>query len=176
MVDLHVVDDGQVELVQDHRLGDMGGELGMAMHHGHGAGAPALVSGDEFGRAAQREGGHDVHGEGGGVVVEHDDAHIRLHFGDPLLGFLVAREHPLPIGLLRLAVVQRRADGGNVGGGDPCDDLGHYFFHSDLVRAPLGERPPASIMSAYSCWVHPVILAANCWKERPSVAPSLEVK
>ena len=38
------------------------------------------------------------------------------------------------------------------------------------------ERPPRSIMSAYSCWLIPVIFAAICWKERPSVAPSLAVK
>src|SRR5258708_37815597 len=46
----------------------------------------------------------------------------------------------------------------------------------DLVRLPSTERPPASIIAAYSCCEEPVMSAARCWNEWPSVAPSLAVK
>src|SRR5438552_11590 len=50
-----------------------------------------------------------------------------------------------------------------------------WASQSDLNRAHR-RRPPWSIMSPYSCWVMPVIMAASWWNDRPSVAPSLEVK
>src|SRR6266566_7964146 len=46
----------------------------------------------------------------------------------------------------------------------------------DLVRLPSTERPPASIIAVYSCCEEPVMSAARCWNEWPSVAPSLAVK
>src|SRR5260370_40380205 len=46
----------------------------------------------------------------------------------------------------------------------------------DLVRLPSTERPPASIIAAYSCCEEPVMSAARCWNEWPSVAPSLALK
>src|ERR1700730_13273120 len=39
------------------------------------------------------------------------------------------------------------------------------FSLPDLLRFPSTERPPASIILAYSSWVDPVITAAICWKE-----------
>src|SRR5450756_2821205 len=48
VVDVHLVDDGEIEIVLDHRLGDVAGELGMADHLGHRARAPALVGHREF--------------------------------------------------------------------------------------------------------------------------------
>jgi len=40
----------------------------------------------------------------------------------------------------------------------------------------LGERPPESIICAYSSLVMPVIDAAACWKLWPSVAKILARK
>jgi len=110
VVDLHLVDDGEVELVQDDRLGDMRGELGMALDHRHRARPPPFVGGRELGRAAEREGRHDLDREGGGMVVVDHDRHVGLGLGHPFLRALEAGEDPLPVRLLGLLVVDRRAD------------------------------------------------------------------
>src|ERR1700758_5530619 len=59
-----------------------------------------------------------------------------------------------------------------------ADDLDLDFDLPDLLlpallRFPSTERPPASIIAAYSCCEEPVMSAARCWNEWPSVAPSL---
>src|SRR5260370_8575718 len=46
----------------------------------------------------------------------------------------------------------------------------------DLLRLPSTERPPESIILAYSCCEAPVMSAARCWNEWPSVVPSLPPK
>ena len=125
VIDLHLVDDGEVELVENDGLRDVRGERGMALDHRHRARAPALVGGRKLRRAAEREGRDHLHREGGGVVVVDHDRDVRLGLRHPFLGFLEAREHPLPIGLLGLAVVERRPDGGNMRRAYTCDDLCH---------------------------------------------------
>ena len=125
VVDLHLVADGEVELVEDHRLRDVRGELGMALHHRHRARAPALVGGREFGRAAEREGRHDLDRERRRVVVVDDDGDVGLRLLHPFLRFLEAREHPLPVRLLGLLVVDRRADRRHVRRRHSCDDPSH---------------------------------------------------
>src|SRR4051812_28834507 len=52
VVDLHLVDDGEIEFVEDDRLHDMRGELGMAFHRRHLARPPSLVRDRELRRAA----------------------------------------------------------------------------------------------------------------------------
>ncbi len=125
VVDLHLVDDGEVELVEDHGLRDVRGERGMALHHRHRARTPALVGRRKLRRATECEGRDHLHREGRGVVVIDHDGHVGLGLGHPFLGLLEAREHPLPVGLLGLAIVERRPDGGDVRRPNTCDDLCH---------------------------------------------------
>ena len=78
VVDLHLVAQRQIELVEDHRLRDVRGELGMALHHRHRTRAPALVGDREFRRGAEREGRDDLHRERRGVVVVDADDDVGL--------------------------------------------------------------------------------------------------
>ncbi len=114
VIDFHLVADGEVELVEDHRLRDMRGQRRMALDHRHRPRAPALVGWRELGGAAQRESRDQIDRECRGVIVIDDDGDVGLGLAHPLLRFLEAREHPLPVRLLGLAVVERRADGGHV--------------------------------------------------------------
>src|SRR5581483_8913395 len=125
VIDLHLVDDGEIELVEDDRLRDVRGEFGMALDHRHRARAPALVGGREFGRTAERERRDQVDRKRRGVVVIAHDRDVGFQLPQPLLRLHETREHPLPIGLLGLVVVERRADGGHVRRADAGDDLGH---------------------------------------------------
>ena len=160
VVDLHLVDDGEIELVENDRLGDVRGERGVTLHHRHRARAPALVGGREFGRAAEREGRDHLDRERRGVVVVNQDDDVGLRFRHPFLGFLEAREHPLPIGLLGALVVDRRADRRHVRGRNSCDDPSH-------VATPICCVP--------SIWICPVwiwrawrICPTCCGCPRPS--------
>ncbi len=125
VIDLHLVDDGDVEFVEDHRLRDMRGERRVALDHRHRARTPALVGGRELRRAAERERRNEIDRKRRRVVVIDDDCDVGLGLPHPRLGFLEAREHPLPVGLLGPAVVERRADGGHVRRAYTCDDLCH---------------------------------------------------
>src|SRR5262249_44869336 len=58
------------------------------------------------------------------IVVDHD-GDIRLGLCHPVLGFLEAREHALPVRLLGLLVVDRRADRRHVRRRHSCDDPSH---------------------------------------------------
>jgi hypothetical protein len=98
VVDVHLVDDRQVEVVLDHRLRDVRGELRMADHLGHRPRAPALVGRLVACRGADREGRDHVEAERRRVVVVDQEDHVgpvRLH---PLLRELVALEERLPVG------------------------------------------------------------------------------
>src|SRR5215468_3086584 len=128
MVDVDLVDDGEIEIVLDHRLRDVPGELGMADHLRHRARTPALVGRLEFGAGADREGRDEIEAEGGGVIVEHQEDHVGLLLLLPLLGEVVALENRLPVGLGGLAEVERRADRGHMRGVNAGADTGHYFF------------------------------------------------
>ena len=100
MIDLHLVDDGKIELIENDGLRDMRRERGMTFHDRHGAGSPALIGGGKFRRAAEREGRDHIDGEGGGMVVIDHDGNVRLGLRHPVLGLLEAGEYPLPVGLL----------------------------------------------------------------------------
>src|SRR5215469_2746929 len=52
VVDIHLVDDGEVEVLLDDRVSDMGGELGMAEHLRHRPWAPSFVGRRVFHRRA----------------------------------------------------------------------------------------------------------------------------
>ncbi len=179
VVHIHLVDDGEVEVLLDHRLGDVGRQFGMADHPGHGPGSPAFVRRIEGRRRADGEGRDHVEAERGGVVVVDQEDHVRTVVLHPLLRKFIALEHPLPIGFPALAAVERSADGRDMGGVDAGGDAGHYLFSPDfspMRRLPSIERPPATIMSRYCSSLMPVMLPAICWKLLPSVAPILARK
>ena len=125
MVDLHLVDDGEVETVEDHRLGDVGSQRRMALDHRHRARAPAFVGGRKFRRAAECEGRDQVHRKRRGMVVIDFDDDVRLGGRHPRLGSFEAGKHPLPVRLLGLLVVDRGADGRHVRRSHACDDSSH---------------------------------------------------
>ncbi len=125
VIDIHPIDHRQVEFVEDAALGDVPGEIRVALDHRHLARAPALVGRLELLGAADGEGRDDAHVEGGGMVVidQHDDVGLFLLL--PRLHPFVALEDRLQIGLLVAPVIQRRADRRYVAGGDARGDTRH---------------------------------------------------
>ncbi len=103
----------------------MRGERRIALDHRHRPRPPALVGRRKLRRAAERESRDHLDRERRGVIVVDDDGDVGLGLPHPLLRLLEAREHPLPIRLLGLAVVERRADGGHMRRTYSCDDSGH---------------------------------------------------
>src|SRR5262249_32049872 len=89
--------------------------------------APALVGGRELRRTAECKGRHDLDRERGGVVVVDHDGDVRLGLGHPLLGFFETGEHPFPVGLLGLLVVDRGADRRHVRRRNSCNDPSHVW-------------------------------------------------
>jgi hypothetical protein len=128
VVDIHLVDDGEIEIVLDHRLRDVARQLRMADQLGHRARAPALVGDREFGRGADRKGRDDIEAEGVGVIVVDQENDVRLLVLHPLLGEFVTAEDLLPVGLAGLAEVERRAHGRNMRGINARGNMGHHFF------------------------------------------------
>src|SRR6185369_12313051 len=110
MVDIHLVNDGKIEVVLDHRLRDVRGELRMADHFRDWTRTPTLVGGREFGRRADRESWDYIEAECVGVVVIDQENGVRLLILQPLLGELVSLEDRLPIRLGALSQVERGAD------------------------------------------------------------------
>src|SRR5262249_45074742 len=133
VIDRHLVDDGEVELVEDHRLGDVRGERRMTLYDRHRARAPALVGRRKVRRAAERERGNEIDRESRSVVVIDDNGDIGLGLAHPFLRLLEAREYALPIGLLGLAVVDGCPDGGHMRRTYTCDDPGHGFTSALLI-------------------------------------------
>ena len=125
VIDLHLVDDGQVEAVENDRRRDVRGKLRMPFHHRHRARTPALVGGRKLRRGAEREGRDHLDRKRRGVIVIDRDHDVGLGLRHPLLGLLEAGEHPLPVRLLGLLVVDRGADGRHVRRGNSCDDFRH---------------------------------------------------
>src|SRR5690348_10523820 len=130
MIDVHLVDDGKIEIVLNYRLRDVSGELRMADDFRHRAGTPTFIRRGEFRRGADRKGRNDVEAERVGMIVIDQKNDVRLVIPQPLLGIFVALEHRLPIWLGSLAEVERRADRGYMRGVDAASDAGHYFFSS----------------------------------------------
>ena len=119
VIHIHLVHDGHVELIENQRLRQMRREFRMAFYHRHRPRPPALIGGWKLRRTTQREGGNDLEGKRGGVIVVDEDDHVHVLFGDPLFGEIKALEYRLPIGLLGLAEVNGGADRRNMRGGQP---------------------------------------------------------
>src|SRR3546814_5925102 len=69
VIDVHLVDDGHVEIVKDQALRDVPSEVGVPFHIGNRARAPAFVGGLVALATPYREGRNDVRIEGGCVVI-----------------------------------------------------------------------------------------------------------
>jgi len=110
VVDLHLVDNGEIELIENDGLGDMGRKRRVPLDHRHRTGSPAFICGWELRRAAERKGRDQLDRERGSVVVVDRNDHVGLGLRHPFLGFFEAREYPLPVGFLGLLVVDRDAD------------------------------------------------------------------
>ena len=73
MIDRHFIRDGHVEFIENQRFGQMPGEFGVPLHHGHRARTEALIGDGELVGNANQEGGNDLQGKRGRmVVVDHD--------------------------------------------------------------------------------------------------------
>src|SRR5574337_1094114 len=184
MIDVDLVDHGEVEIPLDHFRGDMRGKLRIADHFRHRARAIALICWTEFRAGHDRESWDHLETKGGGVIVVDEEDHVRLLRLLPLLVEVVSGEDGLPVSLLGLAVVEGSADRGNVGGIERGGDAGHgrgvlevrmkisgerqslrgrcASPSSPILRLPSIDRPPLTIMSRYSCSLMPVIEPAIC--------------
>jgi hypothetical protein len=125
VIDVHLVDDGHVEFVEDAALRDVPGEIGVALDHRHRARPPAFIGRPELLGASDREGRDDAHVECRGVVVinQYDDVGLLLLLES--LHPIIAIEHGLPVDVARLAVVESGADGGDVAGRNASGNARH---------------------------------------------------
>ena len=141
VVHIHLVDDGEVKVLLDHALRNVAGQLGVALHHGHGARAPAFIGRLVLRCSADGERGNQVQAEGRGVVVVDEEDDIGLVVLHPLPGEVVAREQRLPVVFLGLAQVHGRANGGHVrcvnGCGNACHGVQSFWACPAL---PCGWR------------------------------------
>ena len=142
MVEVLALEIGKVELVGDHRLRDMLGELRIAHDRRDVARPAAFVGRAELLAHAQRE-VRIMLEERGHVIVVDIDQHVRLLLAEPLLHRLVAFEDRLPHRILELARVFRERDGGGVRSGDAADDRGHDV----LFSLAMGAAPYAVELS-----------------------------
>ena len=126
MVDIHLVHDGEIEVLLDDALGDVRGELGSPTYHGHRPRTPAFIRGCEFRGASDGKRRDDLEAERGGVIVVNQEDHVGRICGHPLPGEFEAREQRRPIRLLRLALVDGCADGRHVRAADAGGDARHY--------------------------------------------------
>ena len=125
VVDVHLVDDRQVKIALDHRLRDVGRELGMSLDDRHRSRPPALVGGRKALGAADCERRDDIEAERRCVVVVDQQHYIGPAGGDPALGEIKSLEHLGPVRIARAAIVERRTDGGDMRGRDAGGDPSH---------------------------------------------------
>ncbi len=125
VVDLHLVDEREVELVEDQRLGEMPRQLGVAHHFGHRPASEPFVGDPEALRHAEREGRDQLEREGVGVIVVDDDAHVGVDAGDPLAHRRQLGEVRRPVRVLGATLVDRHTDRRDVRGADATDQLSH---------------------------------------------------
>ena len=125
VIDIHLVDDGHVEFVENQALRDVPGQVRVALHVRHGARTPALVGALVAFAAADREGRDDVGIEGGGVVVVDQDHHVGLLRFLPLLRPVIAGEDRAEVIVAGLALIDRHAQQRDMAGADASGNAGH---------------------------------------------------
>ena len=124
VIDLQVIDDGQVKVLLNDRLRNVRGQARVALDLGHGARAVAFVGRLELGGGADGKGGDHAQVKVGGVVVVDEEDHVGRVLFHPLFAGLEAFEHGGPVIVAGLAVVHRRADGRYVRGEHRGGDAG----------------------------------------------------
>src|SRR5215470_9093881 len=152
VVDVELVQQGEVELVEDERLREVRGQVGMTADDRHGAGPVALVRRRELVGAAERERGDDLRCERGHVVVVDEDHHIGEIRRRPRLSPVVPGEQRLPVRLLRLAEIDRGTDGRDVACRQSGGDAGHVRFRPAPSASPRASaRRAASSAGNHRC-------------------------
>ena len=142
MVEVLALEIAEVEFVGDHRLGDVLGELRIALDRRNVARAAAFVGRAEALTHAQREVAVVVE-ERGHVVVVDIDQHVGPLVAKPLLDRRIAFEDRLPHRVLHLVRVLGEGDGGSVRSGDAADDGSHgWTFPLRGVCRAHGLRCP----------------------------------
>ena len=97
MIDIHSVDDGEIEIVLDHRLRDVRRQLRMPFHDRHRPRPPAFIGGCELRRAADGEGRNEIEAESRRVIVVDQEDDVGRVLRDPRFRRLVAGEQRLPV-------------------------------------------------------------------------------
>ena len=87
MIYFQTVSDGEVEFIQNQRLGDVPGEVRMSVNRGHGTRPPTLIGDRKFFGAAQCKSGNQLQRKGGCMIVVDDNSHIWIEILYPLLRF-----------------------------------------------------------------------------------------
>ena len=128
MVDWHEIGDRHVETVEDQRLCQVPGQVGVPDDFGDVARPVALVCDGKLICDADGEGRDQVEVKGGGVVVVGEDDDVGVGIVDPLARPLVPLEERPPVGRVLFAVVDGGADRRHVGGGDTVENLSHWGF------------------------------------------------
>ena len=109
MIYFQTVSDGEVEFIQNQRLGDVPGEVRMSVNWRHGAGAPALVGDRKFFGAAQCKSGNQLQRKGGRMIVVDDNSHIWIKILYPLLRFFKSFKQWRPVVIGGFVLINRRA-------------------------------------------------------------------
>jgi hypothetical protein len=133
VIHIHAIDDGEIEIILDHRMRNVRRQLRMPFHDRHRPRPPTFIGGFVLRRTADREGRNEIEVESGRVIVVNQEDDVGCVSRKPRFGGLVAGEHGLPVVIAGLAQVERSADGRNVRGVNAGSDGGHQGS-SFLVR------------------------------------------
>ena len=164
VVDRHLVDERQVELVEDQRLGEVPRQIGMPLTTGTGRGPNPSSAISKSAAMPERERGDELQREGVGVVVVDDDArHPGAAWPSTPRPARSLAKYGAQYGSCRLALVDGRTHGRDVRRADAADDLSHGPSPRRCARPCCGcprsgARRTAS-SSTYSSSVTPVCLA-----------------
>ena len=125
MVNIHFVHNGQVKILLNHRVGDVGGQFRMAFDHRHRARSPAFIGWLKLRGCANGKSWNHVQAEGGGMIVVDQEDHIGLVVLHPLFAIFIAFKERLPVRFLRFAQVKRGTNGWHVRGKNRSCNFGH---------------------------------------------------
>jgi hypothetical protein len=118
MIDIHLVRDSDVELVENQRLSYVPAKIGSAFHSRDRTRAPAFIRRLELRSASQCEGRNQIEAESGRVIIVDKDDDVGRVARHPFPGGFESIEQGLPVGLPGLAMIDGRADGGDVAATD----------------------------------------------------------
>jgi hypothetical protein len=118
MIDIHLVRDGDVELIENQRLGYVPAEIGSAFHNRDRTPAPAFIRRLELRGASQCEGRNQIEAEGGLMIVVDKDYDVGRVARHPFPGGFESVEQGLSVGFPCLAKINGLPDGGDVAATD----------------------------------------------------------